>query len=181
MPRDITQREKQYHSRAMQQEELKKEELYEIRDLLERVNDSYGHDKLFGTHPRRFMDFTTRTANSAYRKMCPKLHPDNHNQNGYTTTDEKDIATECFVKLQEAKKEFNRQNENVDAVRAYLIKENQKRREEKQLELEMDEEKEKSFFCEKKKVKFALKFLTFLVRFFVVLRPQRAPLFENAS
>ena len=135
----------------MQQEELKKEELYEIRDLLERVNDSYGHDKLFGTHPRRFMDFTTRTANSAYRKMCPKLHPDNHNQNGYTTTDEKDIATECFVKLQEAKKEFNRQNENVDAVRAYLIKENQKRREEKELELEMDEEKEKSFFCEKKK------------------------------
>lgn len=140
LPRDITQREKQYHSRAMQQEELKKEELYEIRDLLERVNDSYGHDKLFGTHPRRFMDFTTRTANSAYRKMCPKLHPDNHNQNGYTTTDEKDIATECFVKLQEAKKEFNRQNENVDAVRAYLIKENQKMREEKELELEKKDE-----------------------------------------
>ena len=86
----------------MQQEELKKEELYEIRDLLERVNDSYGHDKLFGTHPRRFMDFTTRTADSAYRKMCPKLHPDNHNQNGYTTTDEKDIATECFVKTSDA-------------------------------------------------------------------------------
>jgi hypothetical protein len=72
--------------------------------------------------------------------MCPKLHPDNHNQNGYTTKDEKEIAAECFVKVQEAKREFNRQNENVDAVRAYLIKENQKRREEKELELEKKDE-----------------------------------------
>lgn len=132
------QREKQYHSRAMQQEELQKRKLYDIRESLKRVDDAFGLDKLFGMYPRQFSmtDFTKRTADSAYRLMCPKLHQDKDDKNGYTTN-EKDIARACFAKLQEAKDEYNRQNENIDARRAYLTKEYQKHmRAKKQLEKE---------------------------------------------